>query len=75
MIKIDLIDRTLCEDCPNIDLETNTIIKEEEKTYNSQMLYGETKFICHSDTIITCKNKERCRSIMEYLEHASKTLP
>lgn len=59
MIKIDVIDRTLCEDCPNIDLEICTMINERLR----------------SDTIITCKNKERCCSIMEYLEHASKTLP
>ena len=63
MIKIDLIDRILCEDCPNIVLEANTTI------------YGETKTTLRSSTTITCKNKERCQSMMEYLEHASKTLP
>lgn len=58
MIKLDVDD--YCQNCGNFEAEITTIEKGytwQEKSY---------------DTIITCKNRDKCKEAMEYLKSKMK---
>lgn len=69
MIKLEL--KPYCENCP--DFEPDVDKKEETLTCQNYVGFmADTTVIHKCDTTIRCKNRNKCRCIMEHLTQENK---
>lgn len=71
MIKLDV--REYCDRCPHFEPEV--VARPEVKTLTSYSFCDmeERRIdITHGDTIVNCRNRDRCAAIYEYMEGRGK---